>query len=101
MERHKNKQKAHNKRSASAHILQDDLRKVGEAVVQTAFDAKDSAGNLIDDAKDKAGDMVDDARKHAAELQHSAVNYVKAHPLKSVGYAALAGFLVALLVRGK
>lgn len=71
-------------------LLQQDLKNVKASLSQTAAHARD-----------KASDLVDEAKKKTSEYQGTVVEYVRTNPLAAIGYSVLAGFLVALLIRGK
>lgn len=62
-------------------------------------DVKDSLSKSAQHISDKAGDMLNDMKDQTADIHQAVMTYVKANPVKSVGFALLAGFLAALIVR--
>ncbi len=76
------------KGSSSSSDLNEDLRNVKDSLTKTA-----------QHAKDKAEDFIKDAQHRTADLQENVIEYVKSNPMKSVGFAILAGFVTAALVR--
>ena len=77
--------------------LYDDLRRVKEkeletqeALSQVAFDARDRATDII---QDTFSDILDKSN----DIQDNVVTYVKANPVKAIGFAALAGLILAHL----
>ncbi|MGH8763789.1 MAG: DUF883 family protein, partial [Nitrosospira sp.] len=95
-------------------------RKAGEAASEELSNLKADLGDLIsrisslsegeiEEAKEKllakfastretARGMADDAREQIHHGIECSEDYVKEHPMQSVGYAALAGFLLGLLI---
>lgn len=72
--------------------VKDRARETREAISQTAYDVKDKAHDLwvqsLKDAKEKTGDM-----------QENVVTYMKEHPVKSVGFALIAGIVLSKLLK--
>lgn len=72
----------------------------------TASEIREKAEDLKNDARavaEEAGTNVrkffHDKSKQAEKLREETENAVKDHPLKAIGYAALAGFALSMLVR--
>jgi len=61
-------------------------------------DAKEKLMAKIASTKDAARDLADDAREQFDHGIEYSKDYVKERPLQSVGYAAVAGFLLGLLI---
>jgi ElaB/YqjD/DUF883 family membrane-anchored ribosome-binding protein len=61
-------------------------------------EAKEKLMAKIASTKDAAKDMAADAREQIHHGIECSEDYVKDHPMQSVGYAALAGFLLGLLI---
>jgi len=76
------------KNTNSDTSLKNDINDVKDSITKTAKHASEKAGEVYNDFKDQTSDF-----------QVTALNYVKANPAKSVGYAVLAGFLTAILLR--
>jgi ElaB/YqjD/DUF883 family membrane-anchored ribosome-binding protein len=60
---------------------------------------KHRAENALHHAEDMLGKAGDEIQKHSLELRDAAANYVRQHPFTSIGTAALAGAIIALLLR--
>ncbi|MDQ3185522.1 MAG: DUF883 family protein [Pseudomonadota bacterium] len=60
--------------------------------------AKEKLLAKIASTKETARGMADDAREQIHHGIECSEDYVKDHPMQSVGYAALAGFLLGLLI---
>lgn len=70
-------------------------------------DIKDQAENTMNtarDFKDRAEGMLHDSwetiQSKTADMQENAITYIKKNPMKSIGFAALAGIILAQLLRG-
>ena len=61
-------------------------------------EAKEKLMAKIASTRESARDMADDAREQIHHGIECSEDYVKEHPMQSVGYAALAGFLLGLLI---
>jgi ElaB/YqjD/DUF883 family membrane-anchored ribosome-binding protein len=61
-------------------------------------DAKEKLMAKIASTKDAARELADDAREQFDHGIECSKDYVKERPLQSVGYAAVAGFLLGLLI---
>jgi ElaB/YqjD/DUF883 family membrane-anchored ribosome-binding protein len=61
-------------------------------------EAKEKLMAKIASTQDAAKDLADDAREQLDHGIECSRNYVKERPLESVGYAAVAGFLLGLLI---
>ena len=61
-------------------------------------EAKEKLMAKIASTQDAAKDLADDAREQFDHGIECSRNYVKERPLESVGYAAVAGFLLGLLI---
>ena len=61
-------------------------------------DAKEKLMAKVASTRDAARDIADDAREQFDQGVECSRDYVKERPLQSVGYAALAGFLLGLLI---
>lgn len=80
-----------NQRSSNID-LQKDFQHVKDSIGEAATHVKAKTDDLVDDAKEKA-------KEKTMELQKTLTNFAKNHPLATIGYSALAGFVVALLLR--
>ncbi len=60
--------------------------------------AKEKLMEKIASTRETARGMADDAREQINHGIECSEDYVKEHPMQSVGYAALAGFLLGLLI---
>jgi ElaB/YqjD/DUF883 family membrane-anchored ribosome-binding protein len=99
-----------NKASSSAHAAVDSMAGAADEVARKAKPAIDRVAAMAHQAVDKAagaaaptadwlagqGEDLNDARK---KLLADTCSYVSAHPLKSVGIAVVAGFLLSRLFR--
>lgn len=85
--------------SLNSHDLNDDIRKVKEKV----FETRDALSQTAHDARDRAGEFLNtslhDMKHKSEEIQENVITYVKAHPVKSVGFAVLTGLIAAILLR--
>ncbi len=61
-------------------------------------EAKEKLMAKVASTQDAAKDLADDAREQFDHGVECSRNYVKERPLESVGYAAVAGFLLGLLI---
>lgn len=61
-------------------------------------EAKEKLLAKIASTREAASEMADDAREQFDHGVEYSRDYVKEHPMQSVGYAALAGFLLGLLI---
>lgn len=69
-------------------MVKEKLYETKEAIAKTAYDAKHQASDLIHSS-------IDEAKMRGINLKDDAVNYVKDHPVKSLGFAMLAGLAIA------
>lgn len=69
-------------------LVKEKLFETKEAIAKTAYDAKHQASDLIHSS-------IDEAKIRGMYLKEDAVNYVKDHPVKSLGFAMLAGLAIA------
>jgi uncharacterized protein YjbJ (UPF0337 family) len=80
-----------------------DLNSNFQNIKEKAYAARDSISDAAHQAQDKAGEIlrgsVADLQDKSAELQENVVTYVKENPVKSIGFAMLAGILAAHLLR--
>jgi ElaB/YqjD/DUF883 family membrane-anchored ribosome-binding protein len=72
--------------------VKDKARETRDAISQTAYDVKGRAHDILSQS-------LRDAKEKSTDVQDTVVTYVKANPVKSVGYAIIAGLFVALLLR--
>lgn len=71
------------------------LSSLSEAEVE---EAKEKLMAKIASTREAASGMADDAREQIREGIECSEVYVKEHPMQSVGYAALAGLLLGVLI---
>ncbi|MDN5751837.1 MAG: DUF883 domain-containing protein [Nitrosospira sp.] len=71
------------------------LSSLSEAEVE---EAKEKLMAKIASTKEEARGMADNAREQIREGIECSEDYVKGHPMQSVGYAALAGVLLGVLI---
>ncbi len=78
--------------------LNDDLdqirlkaRETREAISQAAHDVKQRANEAFQQS-------FKDAKEKSGEMQDSVVAYVKDNPVRAIGIAAIAGFILAKLI---
>ena len=64
-------------------------------------DITEKLADLSDDALNKVEDSIDRVRAQTKEYSKTAEDYIQQHPLKSVGLAALAGAVLAAILRGR
>jgi ElaB/YqjD/DUF883 family membrane-anchored ribosome-binding protein len=62
-------------------------------------DVKDSITKSAQHVSDKAGDLYNDIKEQTVDMQKEVLTYVKGNPVKAVGFALLAGYLAAILLR--
>lgn len=74
------------------HHLKEDYKNVKDSIGDAATHAKKMTEDLVDEAKAVA-------HEKTAELQKNLTSYVHNKPLAALGYAALVGFLAALIIR--
>jgi ElaB/YqjD/DUF883 family membrane-anchored ribosome-binding protein len=72
--------------------VKDKARETRDAISQTAYDVKGRAQDIL-------AQSLRDAKERSSDAQDTVVTYVKTNPVKSVGYAIIAGLFVALLLR--
>lgn len=60
---------------------------------------KEKAQDLKNKATEKVEEGWDEVKAKASDAQETVANYVKENPLKSLGWAALAGAVIAVLIR--
>ncbi len=60
---------------------------------------KDMIKNFKNEAKDKLEEAVDQVKDKSSETQAALGNYIKKHPIFSLGCAALAGVVLAAILR--
>ena len=92
--------------SSTANTL-DTARQTAEAAATAAEGAKRTARAAIDtgrayakDAVDAAGKAIDEGKTRANRLTSQTSEYVVGQPMRAVGIAAAAGFLLAVVMRG-
>ncbi|MEJ8827166.1 hypothetical protein WKW80_35150 [Variovorax humicola] len=85
----------------------DTARKTAEAAANTVEGAKRTARAAVDtgrayakDAVDAAGKAIGKAKTRANRLTSQTSEYVVGQPMRAVGIAAAAGFLLAVVLRG-
>ena len=85
--------------NGKAHDLYHDFKEIKskasetkDAILKTAHHAKDNAGGLLQDSFESIKDK-------SANLQGDVEKYVKTHPIRSVGFAVLAGLILSQLFR--
>jgi ElaB/YqjD/DUF883 family membrane-anchored ribosome-binding protein len=99
-----------NKASSSAHGVVDSIAGAADEAARRAKPAIDHAAAMAHQAVDKAASAVAPAADWLTEqgenlnttqkkLVADTCSYVSAHPLKSVGIAVLAGFLLSRFIR--
>ena len=72
--------------------IKQKMRETRRAFAQTAYDVKDAAGDLWTQS-------LKDAKSRSTDFQENAITYVKANPVKSMGFALLAGFILGKLLQ--
>lgn len=97
----------------AASTVHDVMEKVGSAVGETADKVKQAAARLPRDSRDAVygavhaattaagtlADKVEDLKQKQQHLLQTTTDYVSANPLKSVGFAFVAGWLFAHITR--
>jgi ElaB/YqjD/DUF883 family membrane-anchored ribosome-binding protein len=61
----------------------------------------DKLAGLSDEAIDKLSEKVESLQTHGKEYKETVEDYVQKNPLKAVGFAVLAGAVLAALLRSK
>lgn len=74
------------------HHLKEDYKNVKDSIGDAAHHAAKMTGDIVDEAKAVA-------QEKTAEFQKTLSSYVQNKPLAALGYAVLAGFVAALLIR--
>jgi ElaB/YqjD/DUF883 family membrane-anchored ribosome-binding protein len=72
--------------------VKDKLRETKDALSQTAHDARSRAEELLSSS-------LSDVKEKTADIQENVVTYVRENPVKAIGFAVLAGAIVAQLLR--
>ena len=72
--------------------LYDDLSKIKAAIAEATSDAKGRANELLYQSIENVKDKSEDVQNNISE-------YVAEKPLKSIGFALLAGFIVGYLIK--
>ena len=99
-----------NKASSSAHAAVDSMAGAADAAARKAKPAIDKVAAMAHQAVDKAAGAAAPAADWLAEqgdslnatqkkLMADTCSYISAHPIKSVGIAVVAGFLLSRLFR--
>lgn len=80
------------------HIRQaaDDLRTAAQQKVE---ELRGKAEGYYDEARGRAEDYCDQARDRARTLQEDGESYVRENPLRAIGIAVGAGFVLGLMFR--
>jgi ElaB/YqjD/DUF883 family membrane-anchored ribosome-binding protein len=71
-----------------------DLKRIQSAFAQTAGHVKDKTGSLI-------SDTYDNAVERTVDFKDNAIQYAKRKPLKTVGFAMLAGLAIGIILNRK
>ena len=98
-----------NNAPSSAHAAVDSVAGAADAAVRTAKPLIDNAATKVHQAVDKAADAVAPAAEWLGEQRDNlvvaqkkfvsgAATYVSANPLKAIGMAVAAGFLITRIV---
>ena len=99
-----------NRASSSAHAAVDSMASAADAAARKAKPAIDKVAAMAHQAVDKAAEAAGPAADWLTEqgdslnatqkkLVADTCSYISAHPLKSVGIAVVAGFLLSRLFR--
>jgi ElaB/YqjD/DUF883 family membrane-anchored ribosome-binding protein len=72
--------------------VKDKARETRDALAQTAYDVKDKATDVFTKT-------VRDAKAKTDDIQENVIVYVRANPVKAMGWALLTGAVTALLLR--
>lgn len=78
--------------------LSDLISRISSLSEAEVEEAKEKLLAKIDSTREAATEMAHDAREQFDHGVEYSKDYVKEHPMQSVGYAALAGFLLGLLI---
>ena len=84
-----------------AHLradLSDLISRLSSLSETEVEEAKEKLLEKIASTREAATEMANDAREQFDHGVEYSKDYVKEHPMQSVGYAALAGFLLGLLI---
>jgi ElaB/YqjD/DUF883 family membrane-anchored ribosome-binding protein len=78
--------------NGGTHKLQSDLKKLKTVLGQATRHARGNARKVINDSY---GNILD----KSSDMQETVVTYTKKQPIKSLGYAMLAGLAIGFLLR--
>lgn len=73
-------------------LVKEKASETKDAIAQTAWHAKHNARKILNSS-------LEEAKHHASDIQQKTRSYVKEHPVKSVGIALAAGWVIAKLLR--
>lgn len=89
----------------SHYNLQADLTKLKKAFAHAAKDVKGRTGEMLYDVKGRTGEMlqqgVQRVRDKSSDIQDSVASYTQEQPLKTVGFAILAGVVIGYIIHHK
>jgi len=80
----------------AAREIKDAVKEGADQVVSTA---RTTAANVAETATDKFNEVRDEAQDKLGDLYVRTVDYVRDQPIPALGFAALGGAVLALLLR--
>ncbi|MDR3477936.1 MAG: hypothetical protein P4M14_07885 [Gammaproteobacteria bacterium] len=84
-------QRLHKELHDDFESIKQKMRETREALSQTAYDVSGKAEELLIQS-------LKGAKEKSSDIQDNVVTYVKANPVKSIGYAFLCGVIAAKLL---
>ncbi len=94
------------KNDNSKNDLYADLQKIKEkasetrdAISQAASDAKGRAHDILEQSLSDMKEKFAGVKEKSADFQENIVTYVQENPVKTIGFAVLAGVLLSQLLR--
>lgn len=81
------------------HELMDDIDLVKRKMRETRDALSKTAHDMGGRAEELFMQSLRDAKNKTHDIQENVVSYVKEHPVKSVGFAVLAGIVLSILLK--
>lgn len=79
--------------------LQEDFDKVKDKLRETRDILSETAQHVKSKTEDLIGQSLKDMKSKSTDIQEDVITYAKQHPVKTIGFAVLAGFLLSQLLR--
>jgi ElaB/YqjD/DUF883 family membrane-anchored ribosome-binding protein len=81
--------------------LQEDFEKVKEKLRETRNVLSETAQHVKGRTEDFIGQSFQDMKDRSVDIQGDVVSYAKEHPVRTIGFAVLAGLLLSQLLLRK